>query len=320
MKRSKTAMSIAVSGALLAASGLASAEMKPRAIKIGKNGEVWEGGKGRNKQATQDEEEPASNDSNDSGGTEDNPEVYQSSLIDGFTPSPFDWDGRQYRVNAGSSWNAYMERSLMISPKGTRLRFEIWDTDNDRSVNDPSRKRRSEISGSLYGDPTRLPNGVELWGAFSVVHEPWQDPAGMSQLYGGVYGQLHMGSKVGGSPALAFRRRANGDFVVTTRGEHNLDGSTIYRAPLPFGVVHDIVYAVVLDPTAGSLRVWLNGEQVVDQRDVSIGHSEADSFWNYGLYFSGGISGPVVAEYANHEYPSEYPLDYRVFNRPAWPD
>lgn len=243
-----------------------------------------------------------------------------TTLAPSLTPGHLTFAGRNWRVNAGSTWNENMPHSVKVSPSGARVRFEIQNTARDRSVNDEEiEKRRSEFSGSILGDPTRLPNGTSLWGAFSTVHEPWADPAGMRLLTGGVYGQIHMGA-FGGSPAVAFRRRPDGTFRITTRGEFATSNTTRYAGSLPFGQAHDIVYNVVLHPTAGSLRVWVNGAKVVDVANVSIGSSQGGSYWAFGTYFSGGITSPVAAQYANHVYPSSTSLSTRITSRPVWPN
>lgn len=234
-----------------------------------------------------------------------------------YTPGEMNWVGRTYRVNAAATDYPNLPHSLKRGVNWSRLRFEVRPT--DPSMESKLEKRRSELSGSVYGDPTRLPNGVTLWGAFSVNQLPWGDPVGMKSTYGGVYGQIHMGSKVGGSPALAFRRHQNGNFRITTRGEFNDAGTTRYDAALSWGVVHDVVYAVVLHPTAGKLRVWVDGRKLVDVSNVSIGHTMADSYWNFGLYFPGGVTGSVAAEYAHHVYPAKADLSGRVTSAPAWP-
>lgn len=255
------------------------------------------------------------------GGGDDPAPVqeYISTLVNGKTPSPYFWGGRDWRVNAGSFWTNNMDHSVMVSPAGKKVRLEIRNTSNDRSINDRSTKRRAELSGSIYGDPTRLRNGVSLWGAFSTKHLGWADPAGMDELAGGVYGQIHMGNTFGGSPAVAFRRRSDGTFRITTRGEFDTEGTTRYQAPLSFDQVHDVVYNLVLDPVKGSLKVWIDGSQVVNVSDVSIGSRHADSYWAMGVYFSRGITSPVVAEYANHVYPSVTSIAGRVQAPPPWP-
>ena len=243
--------------------------------------------------------------------------AYHSTLVNGYTPSyPLGWaDLADWKVAAGSTWNAGMDHSVQMSGRARKIRFEIRNTERDRPKGDEPKKRRSEIKGSNHV----LPNDVPIWGAFSFIHHPWADPVGMAKLYGGVHGQIHIGSKFGGSPAVAFRRHKTGDFLITTRGQFNTANSKRYRAPLAFGKVHDIVYRVLLHPTAGELTVWLNGVEIVDIRRQSIGATTAECYWQLGAYYSGGITCPIVAEYANHVYPLAGDLSSRITRRPAWP-
>lgn len=243
---------------------------------------------------------------------------YSTTLIKGFTPSPIWFAGRQWRVNAGSTWNRNLDYPVRISSNRASIRFEVRDSEASRSKADRPGKRRAELSTSLYGDPTRLPNGKMLWGAYSFNHIPWSDPDGMRDLWGGVYGQIHMGSKFGGSPAFAVRRKSDGRLWITTRGEQDPKGSDRYLRPLSFGQRHDLVYAITLDPEKGNLRVWIDGQQVVNVANVSIGSSHAQSYWAFGLYFAGGVTGPVVAEYSNMVPPGPTPLHARIDAPPAW--
>lgn len=242
---------------------------------------------------------------------------HTSTLVGGLTPSPIKFAGRWWRVNAGSTWNEGLDYSVRISPGQDKIRFEIRDSDLDRSANDKLSVRRAELSTSLYGDPTRLPNGKLLWGAYSFNHAPWPDPAGMRKLWGGVYGQIHMGSKFGGSPAFAVRRKSDGRLWITTRGEYDPEGTDRYLQPVSFGEKHDLVYAVTLDPVHGNAKVWLDGKQIVDASDISIGSSYSDSYWAFGLYFSGGITNPVVAEFDRVIPPGRKPLTERVAAPPT---
>lgn len=242
---------------------------------------------------------------------------YLPTLSPTYTPAQLRWLVRDYRVNAPATDYANLPHSVKHGANWNRIRFEVRP--DDPAMESNAVKRRAEMSGSIYGDPTRLPNGKELWGAFSIIQTPWSDPEGMKSTYGGVYGQIHMGSKVGGSPALAFRRHQGGNLRITTRGEFDDAGTTRYDATLSWGVVHDFVYQLTLDPVAGKLRVWIDGRKVVDVANVSIGHSLADSYWNFGLYFPGGVTAPVSAEYGNHVYPSQYSLLNRVTAPPQWP-
>jgi hypothetical protein len=231
------------------------------------------------------------------------------------------WQNRQWRVNAGLVLDARAaSHAIRTHADGDRIRFELRDTVLDRSPRDTPDTRRAELSGSLRGDKRRLRNGVPLWGAMLFRHHAWSDPEGMQALTGGIYGQIHMGSGFGGSPALAFRRDRNGLFVITTRGQHDRKGTVHFARPVSFDSPHDLVYRVVLHPTDGSLHVWLDGEPVLQRDRISVGHANAESYWNIGLYFSGGIAGTVKAEYAGHIYPSSGNLRARVAKPLVWPE
>ena len=82
--------------------------------------------------------------------------------------------------------------------------------------------------------------------------------------------------------------------------------------PVSFGEKHDLVYAVTLDPRHGNVRVWLDGKLIVDAVDISIGSRHADSYWAFGLYFAGGVTSPVVAEYDRVIPPGPRPLIERI--------
>ncbi|MCW3796989.1 polysaccharide lyase [Sphingomonas sp. BN140010] len=238
---------------------------------------------------------------------------YHSTLVNGLTPREIIWNGRQWRCAMGSVWHPGMDHSLRLAAH--RARFEIRPDEGDRGPGDPPTKRRSEIR---CPQRPRLPNDTPLWGAMSFVHHPWDDPAGMARQWGGVHGQVHIGSEFGGSPALAFRRTGRGSFAITTRGEQDADGTRRFEGPLSFGVVHSLVYRVVLSPTDGALQVWLNGDNLLDLRRVSIGSSDAGCYWSIGCYYAGGVTCPIVAEIGDHFYPSPVDLSSRVRFKPAW--
>lgn len=237
---------------------------------------------------------------------------YRSSLVDGYTPKRIDWDGYRWSADMGSTWNPGMDHCFR---RGDDMaRFELQPTPLDRAAKDGPDKRRSE----LHCTKTRLPNGVPLWGAMSFNHHRWSDPAGMAKGWGGVHGQIHMG-KFGGSPAVAFRRNRDGQFLVTTRGEFDPGNQRRWMAPVSFNDPHDLVYRVLLHPGEGELDVWLDGRKVASIAGASIGSHRGGSYWCIGCYYSGGISCPVVAEYANHEFPSPRELSRRISDPPAWP-
>jgi len=249
---------------------------------------------------------PAADDSNFS--------LYDSTLINGLTPEFITWAGRKWHCAAGSTWHPGMDHCVRL--KGDKARFELRNTEFDRPNGDPVQKRRSELH---FPRPPRLPNEIPLWGAVSFIHHRWSDPLGMVKLMGGALGQIHMGSSFGGSPAVAFRRENTGAFAVTTSGEVGGRNVKRYEATLAFDRPHDVVYRVVLSPTQGSLVVWLNREKIVDLEGASIGSHFAESYWNLGCYFAGGVSCPVVAEFANLAYPSPDSLQGRTISTPSWP-
>lgn len=237
---------------------------------------------------------------------------YRSSLVGGYTPKRIDWDGYRWSADMGSTWNSGMDHSFRHGED--MARFEIQPTPRDRAAKDGPNKRRSE----LHCPRNRLPDGVALWGAMSFNHHSWSDPAGMAQGWGGVHGQIHMG-KFGGSPALAFRRTRDGRFLITTRGQFDDGNNKRWMAPVSFNEPHDLVYRVLLHPTEGELDVWLDGKKVLSVDQASIGSRQGGSYWCIGSYYSGGISCPVVAEFANHEFPSPRDLSGRITRPPAWP-
>ena len=245
--------------------------------------------------------------------------AYQPIAITSDRAAETRWQGRRWRVNAGPVFDPQTAYAIQTDPDQTRIRFELRNGPNDRSPRDDAGTRRAELSGSLRGDRQRLPNGTPLWGAMQFRHHAWSDPTGMKALTGGVYGQIHMGSGFGGSPALAFRRNRDGLFVITTRGQYDPAGTTHFAEAVSFDEAHDLVYRVVLDPIAGSLSVWLDGRRIVAREGISIGHDNAESYWNFGLYFSGGIAGRVSAEYAGHVYPAPASLAARAASPLRWP-
>lgn len=237
---------------------------------------------------------------------------YRSSLVDGYTPKRIDWDGYRWSADMGSTWNAGMDHCFRAGED--MARFELQPTPRDRAAGDSPDKRRSE----LHCTKNRLENGVALWGAMSFIHHRWSDPQGMAKGWGGVHGQVHMG-KFGGSPALAFRRARDGRFLVTTRGELDPGNQRRWTGAVSFDEPHDLVYRLLLNASAGELDVWLDGRRLVGITGASIGSRRGGSYWCLGCYYSGGISCPIVAEYANHAFPSPRDLSARINRPPAWP-
>ena len=215
-------------------------------------------------------------------------------------------------ADMGSTWNTGMDYCWRHT--ATKSRFELHNTTKDHGDNEGSTKRRSE----LHENTNRMPNGVELWGAYSFIDHSWSDPAGMkANGNGGAHMQMHMPS--GGSPAFAFRRYKDGRFLITTNGDNDpTNNHKRYIAALSFDRVHDIVYRFTIDPMHGRLDVWLDGNHVLSLSDASIGSSTPGCYFCFGLYYGGGVTCPIVAEFGNLVFPSRTSLSSRIGSPPGW--
>lgn len=240
--------------------------------------------------------------------------AYSSTLgPSGYTPSKASWNGKTWKADMGSTWNLGMDHSWRVT--ATADRFELHPTPQDRAVNDSADKRRSE----LHYKKTELANGMEYWGAYSFIDHSWPDPVGMNLTTGGAHMQMHMPS--GNGAAFALRRYRDGTFLVTTNSSA---GGNLkqFNAPLSFDAVHDVVYRCICDPAAGELDLWLDGTQVTAFRGL-LGIAGATSTAGYyfcrGLYYGGGITCNIVAEFANVVTPQTANLLSRVSSPPPWP-
>jgi hypothetical protein len=239
--------------------------------------------------------------------------AYASTLLNGFTPQFSLWRNIRWKCAMGSVWNAALDHCWRVTPN--KSRFELHNTTGDRAKSDTTNVRRSEIHANNYP----LPNGVSLWGAYSFLDHKWADPLGMARLQGGAHAQMHM--PAGGSPAFAFRRDRNGNFLVTTNGANDpTNNHPWYKAALSFDQVHDVVFRCLIDPVRGELDVWLDRVKIVSLRGVSIGQATAGCYWCVGLYYTGGISCPIISERANHVFPSTASLANRTLSSPPWPN
>jgi hypothetical protein len=247
-----------------------------------------------------------------SGSTTSSSDSYSSTLVDGYTPQYPSWLGHTWKADMGSTWNSGMDHCWRVA--GSKSRFELRNTTNDRGSGDPSSKRRSE----LHENKTRMPNGVAMWGAHSFVDHAWSDPSGMlANGSGGAHMQMHMPS--GGSPAFAFRRYKDGRFLITTNGDaDSTSNHKRYIAALSFDQPHDLVYRFILDALKGELDVWLDGRHVVSLRGASIGSYTAGCYLCLGLYYGGGVTCPIVAEYGNFAFPATSSLLSRTTAPPRW--
>lgn len=235
------------------------------------------------------------------------------------TTVALDWDGVGWQVNGGPTWVDGMSHSIQWSGKKKRVRFQLNNTENDKSSADSAGTRRIEF------DPNAtIPNGVERWMAFSVVPEAYTDAAGMNALgtaVTAVLTQIHYGAG-GGNPAFAIRRKHNGDILVTTRGQgepSSVERFTGALASYPMGLVEDWVVRFTLHATAGAVQVWRNGVELVNLTGIPLSEGDGTAYAKMGIYCSGGMAGQVAAQFANRVQPQAGSLASRVTSPPAWP-
>jgi hypothetical protein len=229
-----------------------------------------------------------------------------------------DWNNWTWQLNGGPTWANDMEHSIKWSGEKLRLRFELKNTDNDKAVSDTSGVRRCEL------DPQEtVPNGVEHWAAFSVIFEPYSDPAGMAAISNAapLFWQLHSGG-LGGSPSIGLRRTNTGDLEITSRGTGQ--PTSIQRflgalASYPMGTVEDWVIRFTPDSVNGALQVWRNGTSLINLTGIPLTGGDGTSYAKFGIYSALGIAGTLVTQVANYVRPQTTSLNSRVSSPPAWP-
>jgi hypothetical protein len=189
-------------------------------------------------------------------------------------------------------------------------RFELHNTSNDRSSEDPTTKRRAEIHDKVH----LCDVGKVYWGAFSFKDTAFSDPAGMKAFAAGSHFQMHMPG--GGSPVWALRRKGDGSSTITTNPGGNKTRATF---SVSFDAVHDCVYRQIIQPTNGELDVWIDGRQVLKYRGALSDSKSGNGYYPcYGPYYGSGMSGVIVVEYANIAPPSLSDLSARLTAAPAW--
>jgi hypothetical protein len=235
-------------------------------------------------------------------------------LSNGLAPKYLNWNGHDWSNDSGQTWNTNASYAVQIAP--TKVRYEVHDTPNDRGQNDPSTKRRSELSSTK----DKFHNHTDYWMAFSFkVH--WSCQSCQLKLkQGGEIMQVHWPS--GASPPLAFRAiptSTGAAFTVTTRGA-NTGNITRAKVPLTLDAVHDVVFHFKLG-AVGYEQVWLDGKQISNVSGIPVGTDLEDGYsMRLGPYYGGGLAGNVVVqEYGNvAAFPSTAILSSRVLNPPAW--
>lgn len=188
-----------------------------------------------------------------------------------------------------------IERALKVSSGGRVFRFEVRQ--DDRWTNDGTDKNRSEIE-----HPTDHPYGTNLWNSHSFMIEPGAE---MTSTWN-VMGQWH---NHGGTPPLFFTLKSGDRFFISTRSGTSTDQQPPnnalegwYEGVITRGVWHHLVQNVIFSDTGNArLKVWLDGNLIVDEKDFSMGYGDkTTTYWKFGLYRNASTITTVV-HYANME-------------------
>jgi hypothetical protein len=104
------------------------------------------------------------------------------------------------------------------------------------------------------------------------------------------------------------------------------------RSQTPWDAGNDLVYYFEQHETTGVLKLWLNGDLIVDEDPLPLGASGGGTYLGVNAYFAEGITCPVVNQFANFVFPfsgglagSALPdsnsdgVPDRVSSPPAWP-
>ena len=118
-----------------------------------------------------------------------------------------------------------------------------------------------------------------IWGANSFYVEKG-DPITTNWL---ALGQMHVQS--GGIPALAFSLQ-NGEFLAVDFHSDSTAGQ-LGRYPIARGVWYHRVFQIRFDQTGkGIIKVWINGQQIVDYSGDTGLSATQFYYWKFGIYRS----------------------------------
>jgi hypothetical protein len=230
-----------------------------------------------------------------------------------------DYRANTYQYDGGASTSDGMDHTLRFSGRRERVRIQVNNTEADKTAADTGGQRRCEMDAEYL-----LPNDTVLWGAMSVILEPWVEPASVAEATGYIIYQTHLGG--GGSPSFAIRINPAGQLWVTRAGPPPDDNSnvTLYTGDIDFDTVHDFVWRQTINPTAGSVELWLNGAKIVDVSGVPVGQAGNLGYPKWGIYAAGGLGSnagaQVAAQFANVvDTKPSIDLTSRISAPPAWP-
>jgi hypothetical protein len=236
---------------------------------------------------------------------------------DGLQPAYVDALGQRWSSATPSEVHPDMPHSCQVDEQLRLLKFELHDTELDKSADG---RRRSELS--LTELPGQLAyNGQRIWNSYLFRIAPFTDPEGMMTAMGSTalsISQLKPNS--GGSPTRAHRLTGDARFRAT-RTYPAKDNYKQYTSPLGIryddGNPHRIVETLIPHPTAGEWQLWLDGIRVVNIKGVPIGANTTGYSISYGIY-SGALEGDLLIEYANPIHNSATSLEHLIDDY-TWP-
>ena len=183
-----------------------------------------------------------------------------------------------------------------ITTSNDQIRFEVRNTDLDRSPKDKAKVRRSEIA--LEG--IQLSNDVEYWDAFGIIPHPYSNPSSMSETRGGLFYQIKIPGN--GSPILGMRRTSDDELLITTKPSDQPGMGTIrYHAAWTLNEAHYFVRRMVFSPRSASLDVWLDGRQIVHAENIEMGsdNPKLRAYPKIGAYYAGGLGTDPCSSVTN---------------------
>ena len=237
----------------------------------------------------------------------------------GGTDLPIMVGGKAFRFNsADEPWalQGFDGQSNMLRSEIRAGYKAPYDADRDRPY------FRSEIS-----QRDRLGNtGLEQWMAFDLYMldtsqlQPYAPklPPGQAMVC-----QIKMApDDSSGAPLFRIEARSNGMRVATAGnvggGASDVITNWFFEAPIRQRMTERFIIQTIRSPTGtadGTLRLWRNGEKIIDQQDVALGHASTQYIWNkFGLYCRDSVTaasaihanmdcGPDLSHLLTRPYP-----------------
>jgi hypothetical protein len=195
--------------------------------------------------------------------------------------------------------SAEKDWSIAKSSEGNIYRFEVREGEGrvsgaDNTENNP--RERAELYRSGY------PMGTEVWASYSFMVESGEKFTDVASNIG----QWHPGISI--SPALAIQRYYNDKIRIISRSgkSGSVQSVTRYKGPMERGQWQHIVQQVVFNAYGkGMLKIWLNGNLIIDHSNISIGYTDSEgTYWKFGIYRA-STPVPESVRYANMEVGKE---------------